>query len=89
MRIYDNYILVLAASLFLGVFFLALGRTSDLAAYFTVSALIYLAVTLLFVQLNSRARKALQASGVVVFAGLMSLVFIAILPKLLELFHHA
>ncbi len=74
MRIYNKYVvsLVLASGLINTL--LAFFGQNDLGIYFTVNIIAYLVITLLYVYLNPRARRALNTVGVVLFGGFMVIV---------------
>ncbi len=74
MRIYNKYIvsLALAAGL-VNTLLAALGQ-NDLSVYFTINAVVYLIITLLYVYFNPRARRALNTISIVLFAGFMVIV---------------
>jgi uncharacterized membrane protein YhhN len=76
LRIYNKYIVSLAlASSLINTLLAFLGQ-NDLEIYFTVNIIAFLAITLLYVYLNPRARKALSTAGAVLFAGFMVIVVI-------------
>ena len=68
MRIYNKYIVSLALASCLINTLLAFFDQNNLGIYFTANILAYLAITLLYVYLNPRARKALNTVGAVLFA---------------------
>lgn len=74
MRIYDRYLLALGAAFSLSTIVLAAARVKAIGTYFAVDAVIYLAVTTLFVHFNPRARRLLDAVTFVVVAGLVFVV---------------
>ena len=79
MRIYNRYIIALVlASSFLNTL-LALFGQNDLEVYFVVNILAYLVVTLLYVFLNPRAKRALNAIGAVLFASFMLIVSLKVI----------
>ena len=69
MRVYNKYVLTLAISSGVVNSLLAFLGQGDLEFYFIASTTVYLAVTLLYVYLNPRARKALSTIGIVLFGG--------------------
>ena len=79
MRIYNKYIisLILAASA-VNTLLAAVGQ-NDLEVYFVVNILAYLVVTLLYVYLNPRAKKALNTIGAVLFGGFLVIVSIKVI----------
>ena len=74
MRIYNKYVvsLVLASGLINTL--LAFFGQNDLTIYFTVNIIAYLVITMIYVYLNPRARRALNTVGVVLFGGFMVIV---------------
>jgi hypothetical protein len=74
LRIYNKYIvsLVLASGLINTL--LAFFGQNDLTIYFIINIIAYLVITMLYVYLNPRARKALNTAGVVLFGGFMVIV---------------
>ena len=74
MRIYNKYIVSLALASCLINTLLAFFGQNDLAIYFVINILAYLIITLLYVYLNPRARRALNTVGSVLFAGFMVIV---------------
>ena len=81
MRIYNKYVvsLVLASGLINTL--LAFFGQNDLTIYFTVNIIAYLVITMLYVYLNHRARKALNTVGVVLFGGFM----VTVVTKVIEI----
>ena len=74
MRIYNKYVVSLALSACLINTLLAFFGQNDLGIYFTINIIAYLVITLLYVYLNPRARRALNTVGVVLFGGFMVIV---------------
>ena len=74
MRIYNKYIVSLAIAACLVNTLLAFLGQDDLGVYFTINIIAYLVITLLYVYLNPRARRALNTISVVLFAGFMVIV---------------
>ena len=74
MRIYNKYVVSLVLVSCLINILLAFFGQNDLAIYFTINILAYLVITLLYVYLNPRARRALNTVGVVLFGGFMVIV---------------
>lgn len=74
MRIYNKYVVSLALSACLINTLLAFFGQNDLTIYFTINIIAYLVITLLYVYLNPRARRALNAIVVVLFGGFMVIV---------------
>jgi len=69
MRIYNKYILTLAISSGLINSILAFLDNFALETYFIINITAYLAITLVYVYLNPRARRALSTIGIVLFGG--------------------
>ena len=82
MRIYNKYVvsLVLASSLINTS--LAFFGQNDLTIYFTANIITYLVITLLYVYLNPRARRALNSVSAVLFAGFMVIVVLKVMEVL-------
>ena len=78
MRIYNRYILYLAIAT--GVVNVALGFAGqkDLSVYFAINVIAYLVITLLYVYLNPRARRALDTIGYMLFSGFLVIVAIKV-----------
>ncbi|MBI4303757.1 MAG: hypothetical protein HY665_05420 [Chloroflexi bacterium] len=76
MSVYNRYIvsLVLASSL-VNITLAFLGQ-DDLSLYFILNIIAFLAITLLYVYLNPRARGALNTIGAVLFASFIVIVVI-------------
>ncbi|GAI17715.1 unnamed protein product [marine sediment metagenome] len=74
MRIYNKYVVSLALSACLINTLLAFFGQNDLGIYFTINIIAYLVITLLYVYLNPRARRALNTVVVVLFGGFMVIV---------------
>jgi hypothetical protein len=74
LRVYNKYIVSLALAAGLVNVLLAAFGQNDLSVYFTVNIIAYLVITLLYVYLNPRARRALNTISVVLFAGFMVIV---------------
>ena len=74
MRIYNKYVVSLALSACLINTLLAFFGQNDLTIYFTINIIAYLVITLLYVYLNPRARRALNTVVVVLFGGFMVIV---------------
>ena len=77
MRIYNKYVVSLALASCLINTLLAFFVQNDLEMYFTTNLIAYLVITLLYVYLNPRARRALNNVGAVLFAGFMVIVVIS------------
>jgi len=74
LRIYNKYVVFLALSACLINTLLAFFGQNDLGIYFTINIIAYLVITLLYVYLNPRARRALNTVVVVLFGGFMVIV---------------
>ncbi len=74
MRIYNKYVVSLVLISCLINTLLTFFNQNDLEIYFTINIIAYLVVTLLYVYLNPRARRALNPVGAVLFAGFMVIV---------------
>lgn len=74
MTLYNRYLLTLAVLFTLSTTILAAYGQNKLDAYFSVYVIEYLVATLLFVYLEPRARKLLDAMGYVLFGGFMVIV---------------
>jgi len=79
LRIYNRYVvsLVLACCL-INTLLAFLGR-NDLEIYLTINVVAYLVITLLYVSLNPRVRRALNPVGAVLFAGFIVMVLVKVL----------
>ena len=82
MRIYNRYLLVLAAAFTLSTTLLAAYGQDKLDAYFTVYVIEYLVVTLLFVYLDPRTRRLLDGLGYMLFGGFLVIVLFKVLEIL-------
>ncbi len=61
---------------------LAVGGQEGLDVYFTVNIIVYLAITLLYVYINPRARRALDAIGYMLFSGFLVIVAVKVMDIL-------
>lgn len=82
MTLYNRYLLTLAVLFTLSTTILAAYGQDKLDAYFTVYVIEYLVATLLFVYLEPRARKLLDAMGYVLFGGFMVIVALKVIEIL-------
>lgn len=82
MRIYNKYVVSLALSACLINTLLAFFGQNDLGIYFTINIIAYLVITLLYVYLNPRARRALNTVVVVLFGGFMVIVVTKVIETL-------
>jgi hypothetical protein len=82
MRIYNRYLLVLAAAFTLSTTLLAAYGQDKLDAYLTSYVIEYLVVTLLFVYLDPRTRRLLDGLGYVLFGGFLVIVLFKVLEIL-------
>ena len=79
MRIFNKYIISLALTSCLINIILAFSGQNNLEIYFIINILAHLIITLLYVYLNPRARKALNTIGIVLFAGFMVIVSLKVI----------
>ena len=82
MRIYNKYIIILALSSSLINILLAFFGQENLEIYFTLNIIAFLVITLLYVYLNPRARRALNTIGVVLFSGFMVIIVLKVIQIL-------
>jgi hypothetical protein len=82
LRIFNRLIisLVIAFAVLNGV--MAFLGQSDISVYFIVDAIAFLVITLLYTYLNPRARGALNAVSMVVFAGFLLIVVLKVIEIL-------
>ena len=82
MRIFNRLIisLVIAFAVLTGV--MAFLGQRDISVYFIVDAIAFLVITLLYTYLNPRARGALNAVSMVVFAGFLLIVVLKVIEIL-------
>ncbi|MBN2098512.1 MAG: hypothetical protein JW753_02835 [Dehalococcoidia bacterium] len=78
MRIYNRYILYLAIAAAVLNTALAFAGQEGLGVYFAVNVIAYLVITLLYVYLNPRARRALDTIGYILFSGFLVVVAIEV-----------
>jgi TRAP-type C4-dicarboxylate transport system permease small subunit len=78
LRIYDRYILYLAIATGVLNVALAFAGQEDLGVYFAINVIAYLVITLLYVYLNPRARRALDTIGYMLFSGFLVIVAIKV-----------
>ncbi len=83
MRIYNKYVVSLVLTSCLINALLAFFNQDDLEIYFIINIVAYLLITLLYVYLNPRARRALNTVGAVLFAGFMVIVVLKVMEILL------
>lgn len=79
MKIYNNYILVVASLLLLTTVILAAYGVASLDVYYTLYVIEALIVTELYVYFNSSARRSLTVVSTVLFAGFVVIVASAVL----------
>ena len=79
MRIYNKYIIFLVLVSGLINTLLAFIGQNDLEIYFTINISAYLVITLLYVYLNPRARRALNSISSVLLAGFMVIVVLKVI----------
>ncbi len=82
MRIYNKYVVSLVIASGLINTLLAFFDQNDLSIYFTVNIITYLVITLLYVYLNPRARRALNTVSAVLFTGFMIIVTLKVMEIL-------
>lgn len=82
MRIYNRYILYLAVATGLINTLLAFGGQESLDVYFAVNIIAYLGITLLYVHLNPRAKRALDIIGYMLFSGFAVIVAVKVIDIL-------
>ena len=82
MRIYNKYAVSLALACCLINTLLAFLGQNNLEIYLTINIVAYLVITLLYVYLNPRARRALNTVGSVLFAGFMVIVVLKVIEIL-------
>jgi TRAP-type C4-dicarboxylate transport system permease small subunit len=76
LRIYNRYVLYLAIATGVLNAALAFAGQEDLGVYFAINVIAYLVITLLYVYLNPRARRALDTIGYMLFSGFLVVVAI-------------
>ena len=82
MKLYNNYILITAAVLFLTtIVLIATGQTS-LEVYYTSCIIEALIITELHIYFNAKARRALNLVSAVLFIGFLSIVSLEIIKIL-------
>ena len=82
MRIYNKYLISLVLASCLINVLLAFFGLNELETYFTINIIAFLTITLLYVYLNPRARRALSAAGAVFFAGFLVVVILKLIEVL-------
>jgi len=82
LRVFNKLILSLVIALSTINIVLAFFGQEDIAIYFIANAIAYLIITLVYVHLNPRARAALNALSLVIFAGFMVIVTIKVMEIL-------
>ena len=82
MRIYNKYVVSLAVVTCLITTILAFMGLQDITVYFAVNFIAYLVITLLYVYFTPRARGALNAVGIVFFAGFLVIVAMKVVEVL-------
>ena len=76
MRAFNQYIISLVLAALAVNTALAFMSPNDLALFFTADVIAFLVITVLHAYLNPRARRALSAIGVVLFAGFLTMVIL-------------
>ena len=79
MKIYNNYIVLVASLLLLTTVILVASGVNSLDVYYTLYVVEALIVTELYVYFNARARRGLAVVSTVLFAGFLVIVASAIL----------
>ena len=79
MRIYNRYVISLAIAFGVINTIMAALRQNDLTVYFTVNLIAYMIISLVYVNLNPRARKLLNSTWVVLFSGFMCIVILKVI----------
>ena len=79
MKIYNNYIILVASLLLLTTVILAAYGVDSLDIYYTLFVVEALIVTELYVYFNARARRGLTVVSTVLFAGFLVIVSSAVL----------
>jgi hypothetical protein len=82
LRAFNKLIVSLALAFGIVNSLLAFLGQDDLSIYFIVNAIAYLVITLVYVYLNPRARSALNALSIIIFAGFMVVVAVKVLEIL-------
>ena len=82
MRIYNKYVMSLLLSACIINTLLAFWNQNDLEIYFIINIIAYLIITLLYVYLNPRARRALNTIGLVLFGGFAVIVTFKVIELL-------
>jgi len=82
LRAFNFYLIFLIlASCIVNIILAGTGQ-DDLTVYFTVNIIVFLAITLLHVYLNPRARRSLSAIAIVLFSGFMVIVLLKVIDVL-------
>ena len=79
MRIYNRYVISLAIAFGVINTIMAALRQNDLTVYFTVNLIAYMIISLVYVNLNPRARKLLNSTWLVLFSGFMCIVILKVI----------
>ncbi len=82
MSVYNRYIITMVVAACVCDVALAFAGQNDISLYFTVNVIAFLAVTLLYVYLNPRARAALNVIGISLFGIFMVIVAIKVVEIL-------
>jgi hypothetical protein len=82
LRAYNKLLLALTLAFGITNSFLAFWGLNDLSVYFIANAIAYLIITLIYVYLNPRARSALNALSIIIFAGFMVIVAVKVMEIL-------
>ena len=82
MRIYNKYVLSLVLTFGLINTLLAFAGQNNLEIYVVLNIIAYLVITLLYVNLNPRAKRALKTITTVLFAGFILIVALKVMEFL-------
>ncbi len=82
MRIYNKYIVILALAAAVLNALLAFFGQKDIEVYFALNVIAFLTITLLFVQLNPRARMALNGISALLFGGFVVIIVLKVMEFL-------
>jgi hypothetical protein len=79
LRVYNKYILSLALVSCVINALLAFSGQDDLGLYLAINIIAYLVITVLYVYLNPRARRALSSVGAVLVGGVLVVVVLKVI----------
>jgi hypothetical protein len=83
LKIYNNFIITLAVASAIVNSFLAFLNIRDITTYFMINTVVYLVVTLLYVQFNTRARMALNSITAMLFGGFILVVVLKLVEVII------